>query len=259
MNKLDLSVVLTTHLRPKLLIRALESLLNQTNTNFQIILCSDEGSQDTKDVARNHLRDGDSLLILPHLKGPSQTRNEGVRNVKYKNLIFLDDDDTFDANYLEDIINKIRSSPNALYYSNFTRVEEERGTENIVIQTTSKIHQANNLTNILVGNYIPNNSFVVDSSIAKSILFDSSLGSHEDWDYLIQLSKALDFVHVDVYGPRVHIVKSESRNNSSYQNGSVGLDYLAIYRKHRVATPDVRVARQSQLQAFGISVPVDLL
>jgi glycosyltransferase involved in cell wall biosynthesis len=259
MSTFELSVVLTTHERPQLLSRALESLLNQTNTNFQIILCSDEGSHDTKDIARKFLRNFDSLLILPHLKGPSSTRNEGIRNATSNNIIFLDDDDSFEVNYFENLIKAVEGQPNSLFYCNYTKYEEQRGNFETTVSSSTKISQKNNPTNILVGNFIPNNSFVINSLVAKSVLFDAKLSSHEDWDYLIELSKFLSFVHLDMYGPNIHIADIASRNLDSHKNGEVALDFLSIYRKHLTSDPQVKKARQLQMQAFGINVPFELL
>jgi glycosyltransferase involved in cell wall biosynthesis len=259
MNTFELSVVLTTHERPQLLNRALESLLKQTNTNFQIILCSDEGSRDTKDIAKKFLRTFDSFLMLPHLKGPSSTRNEGIRNATSNTILFLDDDDSFELNYFENLIKAIKGQTNSVFYCNYTRHEEQRGNFETTITSTTKISQKNNPTNILVGNFIPNNSFVVNSLVAKSIAFDKNLSSHEDWDYLIELSKISNFVHLDIYGPNVHIAKIDSRNNESYRSGGVSLDFLSIYRKHLTSDPLVKQQRQLQLQAFGINVPLELL
>jgi len=259
MSNIDLSVVLTTHLRPKLLKRAIESLLGQTNTDFRIILCSDEGSQDTKDIAKNFLREKDCFLVLPHLIGPSSTRNEGVRNVASKNLIFLDDDDTFELNFFEKITNTVKETSQSLYYFNFTKYVEQRDDDEIALNEVVKINQANNYTNIIVGNFIPNNSFIVNSLVAKSIQFDTSLNSHEDWDYLIELSKKVSFKHVDIYGPNVHAVSDSGRNSDSYKNGSVALDFLSIYRKHPAKDLQAREARRSQLSAFGIAISPELL
>ena len=259
MNKRDISVVLTTHMRPKLLSRALSSLMSQTNNNFQIILCSDEGSQDTKDVAKNFLREDDCFLVLPYLKGPSATRNEGIRSATSNNIIFLDDDDSFELNYFENLIKAVEGQPNSLFYCNYTKHEEQRGNFETAISSTTKISQKNNSTNILVGNFIPNNSFVVNSLVAKSVAFDDKLSSHEDWDYLIELSKILNFVHINIYGPNVHIANIDSRNIDSHKSGGVSLDFLSIYRKHLTSDPQVKKARQLQMQAFGINIPLELL
>jgi glycosyltransferase involved in cell wall biosynthesis len=259
MNSFDLSVVLTTHYRPKLLKRALESLLDQTYKNFQILLCSDEGSEETKDVAKNYLRENDCFLVLPQLIGPSSTRNEGVRNANAKNIIFLDDDDTFEPFFFEKILSTIGSTADSLYYCNFSKHDEVQVDQDIMTENVTRINQANNITDIFIGNYIPNNSFIINSLIAKSVHFDSSLKSHEDWDYLIELSKKISFKHVDIYGPNVHSLKNLSRNKDAYRNGSVALDFLSIYRKHPTKDPKVREARKFQLESFGINVPAELL
>lgn len=254
----NLSVILTTHFRPLLLARSLESLLNQTDDSFQIILCADEGSEETKNVANKYLRKNDCLLVLPHLVGPSSTRNEGLRIASGKKVIFLDDDDTFDLDFFENLNKLIFNSYSTLHYFNYSEHQEIRN-DNINIVGTIKKYQGNNKTEIMVGNFIPNNSFVVDTHIAKTVLFDTSLRSHEDWDYLVSLNKIVNFVHVNIYGPNIHVSNDVSRNIDSHRNRNIMLDFLSIYRKHPVDDPQIKLARSQTLAALGMQMPVEFL
>ena len=254
----NLSVILTTHLRPKLLARSLESLLNQTDDNFQIILCSDEGSIETRDIANEYLRKNDCLLVLPHLVGPSSTRNEGLRIASGKKVIFLDDDDTFDIDFFENLNKSTCNTNHILHYFNYSKCQEV-SIDGVKAIETVKHYQGNNKTEIMVGNFIPNNSFVVDSCIAKSVMFDVSLRSHEDWEYLISLNKMIKFAHIDIYGPNIYSSDNTSRNNDSYRNGSVMLDFLSIYRKHPSDDPRIKLARSQALASFGVQIPAELL
>src|SRR5450830_734559 len=98
------SIVLTTHLRPKFLERALLSILGQTFADFEIVLVSDESSLGTKEMGMRYLREDDIFLILPNVKGPAETRNAGIHHAKGRYILFLDDDDTFSENFLRDIV-----------------------------------------------------------------------------------------------------------------------------------------------------------
>jgi glycosyltransferase involved in cell wall biosynthesis len=117
------SIILTTHEKPHLLARSLASLVNQTNPNFQIVVCADEGSTQTKNVATQYLRKTDVLLVLPHLRGPAETRNAGIEFSAARRIMFLDDDDSFDLNFMADLSSILDTNPiNDLLYFNYSKI-----------------------------------------------------------------------------------------------------------------------------------------
>lgn len=258
MNRPLISIILTTHNRPILLERALNSLLSQSFINFEIILCADQGNQETKLLAANKLRERDIFLCVPGLIGPAETRNLGIQLARGNWIAFLDDDDTLDQKFLSDA-SAFLTDHKKLYYFDFKKIYENRDSaipSNIRIE---KMHH-NNISSdtIFVSNYIPNNSLFVSAFIAKKCTFDCRLQTHEDWDWLIALrmQEDLDFIHIPIDGPNVHLTEAESRNRPSTETF---LDYLYIYRKWRGLNPQIKAARTQLLANAGLNLSLDFL
>jgi glycosyltransferase involved in cell wall biosynthesis len=249
-----ISVIVTTHNRPKSLTMALNSIIEQSFKNTQIVLCADESSKETKNIAANYLREQDIFLVLPQIKGPSGTRNAGLQFAQGQYVCFLDDDDYFEKDYFRDVFATNCISENKLYYFNW-KVVEDGGTD----MSTSKLVEGIsfphlNKLDLLYMNFIANNSFIVSRLLAKEIIFDENLRSHEDWDYLIGLSKLVEFQHLDVWGPVVNKNQAKDSRNSNGDNNQTLIDYLCIYLKWPGLDERVINARYELVCSKGLAV-----
>lgn len=90
------------HLRP-----ALESILDQTLREIEII-CVDDGSTDTSlDMLKIYQkRDSRIRIITETNAGPGHARNNGLRRARGKYVAFLDADDFFEPELLEKLYTK---------------------------------------------------------------------------------------------------------------------------------------------------------
>ena len=89
-----LSVILTTYNRSKSLARSIESILNQTLTNFECIVVNDGSIDDTQQVLDDYVkRDNRIKLLYQKNQGPSVARNAGIRRAKGSYIALMDDDD----------------------------------------------------------------------------------------------------------------------------------------------------------------------
>ena len=255
-----ISVVVTTHSRPAQLSIALKSIINQTFQNFEIVLVSDEGSQETKLIAANFLREYDRLFVLPEINGPSEARTFGMHNATGDWICFLDDDDFFEKSFLENVEQNL-DDYNALYYTNYKnfygrnhelglKVEEEH----IVDNSNKKIKE------LYVENFIPIHSFFISGAIAKQVTFDTELDSLEDWDFLLKVHHKfkLNFTHLDVSGP-VICRDSDQLTRGMTDAGTKALNYLSIYRKRRSPEESISVKRSTHLSLLGLDIPPELI
>lgn len=260
MKKMPLfSVIVTTHLRPLLLERALLSILGQSFGDVEIVLVTDEGSIATKEIAFRHLRETDIFISLPGTKGPAHTRNVGVAHATGRYILFLDDDDTFGAHYLQALVECGTFNDDAVNYVNFTTLTEARTDTGIEPMHSVPVPLGgNDINELLVCNFIPNNAFVVSAAIAAGSSFDCHLPSHEDWDYLMALFFKHPFNFIDIDGPIVHVNETDSRNNKAKDSGSIVLDFISIYRKWPRAEQQIKAKRKDMLKSLGLDLPVEL-
>lgn len=96
------SIVLPVYNVEKYLNRALESVVNQTYKNLEIILV-DDGSSDASPGMCDEWAKTDNRIRVFHKEneGPGTARNIGIDNAKGKYIFFLDSDDCVDVTLVE--------------------------------------------------------------------------------------------------------------------------------------------------------------
>lgn len=93
MSSPNVSVIISTHNRCKLLPRAIESVLGQNYQDFELLIVSDGSSDDTEAIV--NLYNDKRLRFFQHeaSKGASAARNTGLQASTGEYIAFLDDDD----------------------------------------------------------------------------------------------------------------------------------------------------------------------
>lgn len=115
MNNLFFSVVIPLYNKEKSIASTVESVLNQTFQDFEIVVV-DDGSTDRSAAVVSSVPDGRIRLIRKENGGVSSARNVGFRNAKYDYVAFLDADDLWEKTYLEEIARLINDFPQCGIY-----------------------------------------------------------------------------------------------------------------------------------------------
>lgn len=119
------SVIILTYRRPHLVSQAIESVLAQTYTDYEIIVVDNGSTDNTREVLASF---GDKINVIRHQenKKPSIARNLAIMATQGRYLAFLDDDDLWLPNKLEKQIPYLESHPNiGLIYSNVFFFDEK--------------------------------------------------------------------------------------------------------------------------------------
>ncbi|MBR6252736.1 MAG: glycosyltransferase [Clostridia bacterium] len=100
-----ISVLVPCYNTRKYLSSCLNSILNQTYTNFELIIISDGSTDGSNEIMKDYASKDDRIrLILRENKGIAITRNELLSEAKGKYLMFVDSDDTISKYMLEDML-----------------------------------------------------------------------------------------------------------------------------------------------------------
>lgn len=96
------SVIIPFFNRVDLVVRAINSVYEQTYKDFEVILIND-GSTDSDSLIKNKYEQfaNFSLIRLDENQGPGMARNKGVEVAKGEFIAFLDSDDTWNPSKLE--------------------------------------------------------------------------------------------------------------------------------------------------------------
>ena len=101
------SVIIPAFNCEKYISEAIDSVLNQTCQNFEIIVIDDGSKDNTGVIVREYLNKYPNKIKDFHQenKGPAAARNLGIRNAKCEYIAFLDADDLWGKEKLEKSIN----------------------------------------------------------------------------------------------------------------------------------------------------------
>lgn len=121
------SVVIPLYNKRKHIVRAIESVLSQTYTYFEIIVVND-GSDDGSELEMFRYKHHPNIkLINQENGGVSIARNNGVLAAQYEFVCFLDSDDEWKSCFLEEIANLIVLFPRKNVYSTRHEIIEQNG------------------------------------------------------------------------------------------------------------------------------------
>lgn len=105
-----ISVIIPTYNEEEVITDCLQSLLNQSHANFEIIVVDDGSTDSTIEKVKSftHQKPLITILLQKHL-GAGAARNLGAKQAKGDILVFVDADMTFDKNFVKDLTDLIIS------------------------------------------------------------------------------------------------------------------------------------------------------
>lgn len=114
-DELFFSVIIPLYNKKNTVTRTIESILGQKYKNFEIIIVND-GSTDGGERIVELIEDSRITIINQVNSGVSFARNNGAKFAKYDYVTFLDADDTWMPNFLEEMCFLINKYPQAGLY-----------------------------------------------------------------------------------------------------------------------------------------------
>ncbi len=129
MNK-KISVIVAVYNTEKYVERCLNSLLNQTYQNLEIIVVEDDSTDNSKEVLKKYSHN-DKVKLIYNKKnsGLSYSRNVGLENATGSYIGYIDSDDYVDLDYYEKLMQSIIDSKAEIAICDIKVVDEDTNTE----------------------------------------------------------------------------------------------------------------------------------
>lgn len=121
-----ISVIVPVYKVEKYLEKCVDSILNQTYSNIEVILI-DDGSPDNCGKMCDTYAEKDSRVLVIHKEngGVSEARNEGMKAATGEYVSFVDSDDWLDSHMFEILYNRMQKEESDMSICNFLYVDEE--------------------------------------------------------------------------------------------------------------------------------------
>lgn len=229
------SVIIPAYNAEKTIKETIQSVLNQTLTDFEIIIIND-GSQDgTLDVISRISDPRIKIFSYPN-SGGQVSRNRGMKQATGEYLAFLDADDLWTPDKLDAQFKALQQNPQAaVAYSWTNRINES---SQFLRRGSYLTFNGDVYKQLLVINFLENgsNPLIRKYAIAAVGGFDESLSGCQDWDMWLRLAAHYPFVAV----PSPQILYRESTNSVSSSNLlNLEVNCLRVIERNFSQAPEV--------------------
>ncbi|WP_417360750.1 glycosyltransferase family 2 protein [Galbibacter sp.] len=123
------SVIMPAYKVEKYIAKAIESVLNQSFENFELLVINDGSPDSSAELAKDYVSlDPRVKLLNKENGGLSDARNFGIKHAKGSYLYFMDSDDWIEGNLLEKIHDQIQINPVDIYvFGYYLDQEDDQG------------------------------------------------------------------------------------------------------------------------------------
>lgn len=192
MNDNLVSVILPTYNRKHTIKKALDSVLQQTYSNLEVIIIDDGSTDNTSDLIASYTDTRIHYIYSPQNNGVSVARNTGISQANGEYIAFQDSDDIWHPQKISKQINAFKKDPKTQFC--YHKIQYDISYDECLILPNDDIPIENKngmiFPQMLYSNLVPCPSLMVKSSFIQNIgLFDPSYPALEDYDYALRLSK----------------------------------------------------------------------
>ena len=232
---------------------AVDSVLNQTFQDFEILVVDDGSTDATKAAIEPWIKQRKIRYFYQQNKGPAAARNIGIRHAKGQYLKFLDYDDLLYSEQLQRQVEHLKDRPSSVISATGYDLEFDSKKRVVVNLWLGK----DQLGQFIGGNPCPIHSILVSRSLVDNAgSFDESLLTHEDSDLWLRiLMEGGVFEKVDYIGCCYRIIggahsADASRMFRNYCNVSEKLNRALIRQSKQLSQETLRQLYYRNLQTI---------
>ena len=179
-----ISIILPIRNYENNIINLINSILNQSYSNFELIIVDDCSDDNTLKVLESFSNPKIKIFSNDEEKGFSFCRNLALDNAKGEYIFYIDMNNRWDQEYLSTMLSVFNLLPDAdAIYSG--QIIYNNDFKNI----SGTIFGAYNKSLLYNNNFISLSAFAHKKDLCSKIHFDESLNYFEDWNFILNISK----------------------------------------------------------------------
>jgi len=199
---MNISVIITCHNEEKFIERCLRSVLNQTifDSILEVIVVNDSSTDDSQKILDKIFLECSKIKIIKSSKKSiSNSRNKAINLVRGQYIAFLDGDDYWLNNKLENQVNQFAKLDNdfGLIYTNVVEISEENNSKKIHVRNLND--KKNQLLDYFLNDApIFPSTILIKSSVINHIgKFDENIKYYEDTDFNLRILEKYKAYYLD--------------------------------------------------------------
>lgn len=242
---LKISIVLTSYNYEQYISECIQSVINQTYTNWEMIIVDDASTDNSVSIIKDFCQKDNRIKLFTHPnnenKGLQKTLEYGIKLAETEWITLLESDDILAPDYLEQKTEVIKNNNNInLIFNECEIFGDKKRIERIsrsMKRTNKKLSKKKYPANMFYDFYCDNNIFTFSSVTAKKsdLLktdFNTPIDCLLDWWIYIQLAHLNNFYYIPSkltkwrLHPSSYISKSKQKSPFALQTKA----YYKIYK-----------------------------
>lgn len=198
----------------KTIVKTIRSIRDQSFKDWELLIIDDGSTDTTCSLIETEIAEDDRIVLMSRpsdrLKGANACRNMGIEQATGNYVAFMDSDDAWKVNRLENAIGYLKSTNCDAIYSG----AEISDGHSIVPRGSRAVREGEPLIDFVLSgdSFAPTPSLVVKTASVKQIKFDESLKRHQDYDFFIRFGKSFQWCFFDNFDVIVNWTKGSIRN-----------------------------------------------
>lgn len=260
-----ISVIIPVYNVEQYLEKCLDSILNQTYKNIEIILVNDGSIDKSGVICDEYSRKYNNIKVFhKENSGVSSARNLGIDNATGQYLAFVDPDDYIDANMYEILVKKIVETNSDIAMCSFVYVQEH---ENIVEDNSDEIiiFDKEEVLSRYFNRVKPFNASFLWNKLFKRELFekdrlDVELKIQEDTEILLRIYDKVNLVVYIASPLYLYLIRNGAATEGRISQKKVNMDIALLkifeYTKKNISKYKSAALRNYVVCYFNIIIEI---
>lgn len=219
---MKVSIIIPVYNKQKYLKKSIQSILEQTYDNFELIIVNDGSTDNSSEICHNFQKKDKRVRVIDiDNNGVSNARNVGISNANGEYIQFIDADDYTANNMLENLVNIARMYNPDVIVNGIEKINEKNESVGKILPIFEGMTDIEkfmgNFANVQkqtgIYGYV-HNKFIRKSIIDNNnLLFDKDIWLAEDLDFCLDLYSNISSIYFckDIY----YYYLQESENSST--------------------------------------------
>jgi glycosyltransferase EpsJ len=231
-----ISIIVPVYEAEKSICKCIDSILNQTFNDFEVLLINDGSTDQSGDICDEYTKAHSNIHAFHQENGgPSAARNKGIDEAKGKYIVFIDSDDYVEKKFLESFFIKEKNPTNTLVQQGY--VNENKYGEKEYRGWPSKIfHQSQFSELFLNTKFIKRLQLICGKLYELKIIKEQHIKFHSDIKFGEDLIFLLDYLHyidsfILINKSYYHYKYNGKSLSRSYQEYEQGIKRFELVKK----------------------------
>lgn len=223
-NSILISVVMPNYNGHRFVEQAIDSVLNQTYQNFELIVVDDCSNDDSLSLIEHKAQSDNRIRViaLEHNAGVANARNVGIKEAKGEYIALLDNDDLWTEDKLERQLALAQKGADIVYCS-YDFIDEENNS----IKKPFIVPQETNFNKMLASSVISCSTSFIKTELMQAYPFNPDF-YHEDYVLWMELLRVCPTAYGD---QKVLMHYRQVTGSRSNKKGNAAKERWNTYRK----------------------------